>query len=71
MKLSRKADILEKNNALEGVFWTIRQRWDTIEELYKRLLLFSPFRYKPFVKSFSSFVEYERWKKKQKNPWLW
>ena len=27
-------------------------------------------RYEPFVKSFSSFKDYEKWKKRQRNPWL-
>ena len=64
-----KKYVLEKNNALEGVFWPLKKRLQVLAELYQRALLLSPYKIQPIVKSFRSFKEYEAWKKKQKNPW--
>lgn len=64
-------EVYEKDNALEGVFWSLKKRLQVLDELYQRLWLLSPYSYKPFVKSFGSFKEYETWKKRQKNPWHW
>ena len=76
MKNKRKLAILkkyvwEKDNALEGVFWSLKKRLQVLDELYQRLWLLSPYKYKPVVKSFKSFKAYEAWKKNQKNPWYW
>jgi len=62
--------IWERNNALEGVFWPLKKRLQTVSELYDRYLLLTPYRYKAFSKSFRSFRDYEKWKKKQRNPWF-
>jgi len=63
-----KREILK--NGLEGIFWTPQKRLKVMEKLYKELYLRKPPRYKPFVKSFNSFKEYEKWRKRQKDPWL-
>lgn len=67
----KKLKILEINNALEGVFWSLKKRLKVLDELYQQFCLLTPYKCKPFVKSFNSFKEYEAWKKKQKNPWYW
>lgn len=66
-----KKYVWEQDNALEGIFWPLEKRLRVADELYQRLWFFSPYKCKPFVKSFRSFKEYEKWKKKQKNPWFW
>jgi len=37
--------------------------------LYADFKELTPYPYRPFVRSLSSFGEYERWKRDQQNPW--
>lgn len=62
--------VFERDNALEGAGWSAKKRMENLLELYKRYVLLTPYTYKPFVRSFKDFGEYEKWKKKQKNPWF-
>ncbi|HEY2953731.1 MAG TPA: hypothetical protein VGK89_00605 [Candidatus Eisenbacteria bacterium] len=39
------------------------------ERLYLDFRELTPYRFRPFVKSFDSFRDYERWKRAQTNPW--
>jgi hypothetical protein len=39
------------------------------ERLFRDFATLTPYRFKPFVKTFDSFSEYERWKRVQTNPW--
>jgi hypothetical protein len=39
------------------------------ERLFADFVELTPFTFKPFVKTFASFAEYERWKRAQTNPW--
>jgi hypothetical protein len=39
------------------------------ENLYRDFVALTPYRFKPFVRSFDSFDEYERWRRAQSNPW--
>jgi hypothetical protein len=39
------------------------------EALFRDFQRLTPFRYKPFVKSFETFDAYERWRRAQTNPW--
>ncbi len=39
------------------------------EDLFLRFKELTPYHFRPFAKSFKSFVEYEQWKRNQKNPW--
>jgi len=39
------------------------------EALFRDFVRLTPYRFKPFVKSFDSFDEYERWRRAQTNPW--
>lgn len=39
------------------------------ERLFLDFVELTPFKFKPFVKSFDSFGDYERWKRAQTNPW--
>lgn len=76
MKNKRKLAILkkyiwEKDNALEGIFWSLKKRLKVLDQLYQTHWLLNPYKCKPFVKSFGSFKEYEAWKKRQKNPRYW
>ncbi len=61
----------EKNNALEGAFYSLKKRLKTLDELYQQYCWLTPHKLKPFVKSFNSIRDYEAWKRKQKNPWYW
>lgn len=72
-KLTKKQKelILEKNNALEGLFWSFKKRLHILNSLYLQFKLLTPYKPQPLVKSFDSFEDYEKWKKKQKNPWYW
>lgn len=41
------------------------------ERLFRDFVALTPYPPpKPFVKSFGSFDEYERWRRAQRNPWL-
>lgn len=39
------------------------------ERLFEDFRALTPYRFTPFVKSFDSFKDYERWKRAQTNPW--
>jgi hypothetical protein len=39
------------------------------EALFQEFARLTPYRYEPFVKTFDSFDEYERWRRAQTNPW--
>jgi hypothetical protein len=39
------------------------------ERLFADFVELTPYKFKPFVKTFDSFDEYERWKRAQTNPW--
>jgi hypothetical protein len=39
------------------------------ERLFRDFAELTPFRFRPLVRSFDSFTQYERWKRAQKNPW--
>ena len=39
------------------------------ERLFADFAELTPYKFTPFVKSFDSFDDYERWKRDQKNPW--
>jgi hypothetical protein len=39
------------------------------ERLFADFVALTPYKFTPFVKSFDSFDEYERWKRAQTNPW--
>jgi hypothetical protein len=39
------------------------------ERLFADFKQLTPYRYRPFVRTFSSFEGYERWKRAQTNPW--
>lgn len=62
-------DVREIDNALEGAFWSLKERLKILLELSEENLWLNPFKPSPLVRSFSSFKEYESWKEKQKNPW--
>lgn len=44
-------------------------RLEQAEALYRDFVALTPYRYKPFVRTFDSFDEYERWRRAQTNPW--
>ncbi|MBF0493383.1 MAG: hypothetical protein HQM15_11475 [Deltaproteobacteria bacterium] len=65
-----KEDILEIDNALEGVFWTTEARLRNLLLCSEQAAYLNPFKFKkPFVKSFNSFEEYEQWKKENSDPY--
>jgi hypothetical protein len=48
---------------------TAAERLFEAERLFLDFVELTPYRYRPFVRSFRSFREFERWKRAQKNPW--
>lgn len=44
-------------------------RLDAAETLFRDFCELTPFRYRPFVRSFDSWDDYERWRSAQTNPW--
>jgi hypothetical protein len=44
-------------------------RLDAAEALFRDFCELTPFRYRPFVRSFDSWNQYERWRRAQTNPW--
>ena len=56
----------EKRPAVHGTPATWLAEGERLYEDFKEL---TPYPYRPFVRSFSSFSEYERWKRDQQNPW--
>lgn len=39
------------------------------ERLFEEFKVLTPYPYKPFVRTFDTFDEFERWKRAQTNPW--
>lgn len=39
------------------------------EALFRDFCELTPYRFRPFVRSFDSFEDYERWRRAQTNPW--
>jgi hypothetical protein len=39
------------------------------EALYTDFVALTPYRFRPFVRSFDSFDDYHRWRRAQTNPW--
>jgi len=39
------------------------------ERLFRDFRALTPYRFRPFTKSFDSFRQYERWRRAQTNPW--
>jgi len=39
------------------------------EALFRDFVRLTPYEFRPFVKTFNSFEEYERWRRAQTNPW--
>jgi len=39
------------------------------ERLYRDFVELTPFRFRPFVRTFRTWDEYERWRHAQTNPW--
>jgi hypothetical protein len=44
-------------------------RLDAAEALFRDFCELTPFRYRPFVRSFESWDDYEKWRRAQTNPW--
>ena len=39
------------------------------EALYRDFVALTPYRFRPFARSFDSFDQYQRWRRAQTNPW--
>lgn len=39
------------------------------ERLFADFCELTPYRYRPFVRTFTTFAEYEKWRRAQSNPW--
>jgi len=44
-------------------------RLDAAEALFQDFKELTPYRFRPFAKSFDSWDDYERWRRAQTNPW--
>jgi hypothetical protein len=40
------------------------------ERLFADFRQLTPYRFRPFARTFTSFAEYERWRRAQTNPWF-
>ena len=48
---------------------TPARRLAEAEALYNDFVALTPYRFRPFARSFDSFDEYHRWRRAQTNPW--
>lgn len=49
---------------------SLRERVRQSEQLFREAVKLNPYKkYRPFVRSFKTLGEYERWRKKQSSPW--
>lgn len=56
----------------DGSYLSLQERVVLGEELYRQSVRLNPFpRPKPFARSFESFERYEKWRRRQKNPWFY
>lgn len=71
MRKTSKRRSKSNTDPADGTHLSIRKRIFLCEEMVRASEKLTPFRrYRPFVKSFDSFQEYEKWRKNQTNPWL-
>ncbi len=61
----------DKTHLDEDLKKSYTQRFKEACELSGRAQLLSPYTYKPVLKSFNSFKDYEKWKRKQSDPRFW
>ncbi|EKD47030.1 MAG: hypothetical protein ACD_66C00251G0004 [uncultured bacterium] len=55
----------------DGSYLTIEERLALGESFFRQGMKLCPVKpYQPFVKSFDSYRDYEKWRKKQTHPWL-
>lgn len=47
----------------------VAERLFEAEALFRDFEQVTPFEFRPFVKSFDSFEDFDRWKREQTNPW--
>jgi len=66
-----KIPLFDKDQLLKDLKKTPTERLKEACALYDRFEALTPYPFKPVVKSFSSFKEYEKWKKQQKDPRYW
>ena len=52
-----------------GVPRSAAARLRLAEDLFRDFKALTPYRFRPFVRSFDTFDEYERWRRAQTNPW--
>lgn len=62
---SRRADARRRRAPTE----TAAGRLAIAESLFRDFRALTPYPFRPFVKSFDSFDEYETWRRAQTNPW--
>jgi hypothetical protein len=61
----------DKTLIKEALVKTPDERFREACELYEFYEAVTPFPYKRVLKSFSSFAEYDKWRKKQNDPRFW
>ena len=62
--MSRTRRIKRRRRASQAARWLFEA-----ERLFLDFRELTPFRFRPFARSFDSFAAYERWKRAQTNPW--
>ena len=48
---------------------SVTARLDAAEALFQDFKELTPYRFRPFAKSFDSWDDYEHWRRAQTNPW--
>ena len=68
-KRRRSSRPAPRGTVRSGVPRSAASRLALAEALFRDFAELTPYRYRPFVKSFESWDAYERWRRAQKNPW--
>jgi hypothetical protein len=69
MPPSAKSRTHRNRRPTRGIPRSAALRLAQAEALFRDFASLTPYQYRPFVKTFDSFTEYERWRRGQKNPW--
>jgi hypothetical protein len=68
-RMSRASRPRRRRRPLPATPRSAAARLALAESLFRDFARLTPYRFRPFVKSFASFDEYERWRRAQTNPW--
>lgn len=69
-RLLAQGNAVYKEDPADGTHLSVAERLALADSLTQQAMALNPYPFKPFVHSFESDADYERWRKKQKNPWF-